>query len=654
MKKFNVYFLISFVFTLILYPPSIFAQTSKGTIRLDTDYYLAPASATITVEDSDLDLDKDNPDTVTVEVTSDIEYFTPKVVTLTETGDSTGIFTGSIKLTNKFLGNIIGNGYSIPSNFGDYWNQVSPENAGKWGCVEATRDVMQWEQLDLMYDYAKEKGLPFRLHTFVWGQQQPGWMLSHSSDGSVDWQLLYLKSLNIEPKWLGALSLDEQREEVEEWIRLCGERYPDIDFIDVVNEPLHAPPSYKDALDVQTGYGDTDWDWVIWSFQKARQYCPNAKLHINEYNVLEGWTSIDDYLEIINLLKDRGLIDGIGHQCHNLQSANMTTVSNNLDKLAATGLPVYITELDVVLADDAQQLNMYQQKFSVFWEHPSIGGITLWGYIQGTMWLANGYLIRTDETERPALTWLKEYTSSPNGILRVKSGDTVTATYVDADDGEGNFSVIVTAAAGASIVEIPTGFTATTGRTYVFLRWNTVDSSLLAGYNIYRSDSLTGTKAKINDTLITNNFYQNKTLAAGTTYYYWIVTVDNYGNETDYSNTIRVTTLADDGEDGGDDEDEGEDGGNGGSGGGGDSAATISSGCFIATACYGTPMAKEVKVLSEFRDEYLMDNSFGRIFVSAYYKVSPQIASYISENPCLKSVVRLSLKPVVKCIDKFF
>ena len=42
----------------------------------------------------------------------------------------------------KFLG-----GVSSPSqdlNFTAYWNQVTPENAGKWGSVEATRDVMNW------------------------------------------------------------------------------------------------------------------------------------------------------------------------------------------------------------------------------------------------------------------------------------------------------------------------------------------------------------------------------------------------------------------------------------------------------------------------------------------------------------------------------
>ena len=46
----------------------------------------------------------------------------------------------------KFLG-----GVSSPSqnlNFTAYLNQVTPENGGKWGSVEGTRDVMNWGELD--------------------------------------------------------------------------------------------------------------------------------------------------------------------------------------------------------------------------------------------------------------------------------------------------------------------------------------------------------------------------------------------------------------------------------------------------------------------------------------------------------------------------
>ena len=69
--------------------------------------------------------------------------------------------------------------------------------------------------------------------------------------------------------------------------------------------------------------------------------------------------------------------------------------------------------------------------------------------------------------------------------------------------------------------------------------------------------------------------------------------------------------------------------------------------CFIATAAYGTPMASEVQTLRDFRDEYLMPNPLGQALVNLYYKASPPIASFITEHPGLKPLVRAGLVPTV-------
>jgi len=74
---------------------------------------------------------------------------------------------------------------------------------------------------------------------------------------------------------------------------------------------------------------------------------------------------------------------------------------------------------------------------------------------------------------------------------------------------------------------------------------------------------------------------------------------------------------------------------------------TVPEVCFIATAAYGTPMAQEIQVLREFRDEYLLTNSPGRGLVDVYYRVSPPIAEFITEHPGLKPAVRAGLLPVV-------
>ena len=69
--------------------------------------------------------------------------------------------------------------------------------------------------------------------------------------------------------------------------------------------------------------------------------------------------------------------------------------------------------------------------------------------------------------------------------------------------------------------------------------------------------------------------------------------------------------------------------------------------CFIATAAYGTPMAEEIGILRQFRDEYLLTNPMGNALVDLYYRVSPPMAEFITAHPSLKPIVRTGLVPAV-------
>jgi len=279
---------------------------------------------------------------------------------------------------DKFLGNIF-NGNPDPL-FEKYWNQITPENAGKWGLVEASRDKMLWNSLDLMFAYAEDQGFPVKQHTFVWGQQ--------------------------EPNWVAGLPPEEQRAEVLEWMTLFAERYPDVTMIDVVNEAQHAPPSFKDAIG---GDGETGWDWIVWSFERARELFPDAQLLINDYNILCCGGELETYKEQIALLHERGLLDGIGVQAHSLETALPSTVQRHLDSLAEFGLPIYVSELELRESDDLQQLYIYQDIFPVLWQHPAVAGVTLWGYKAGEMWRGTAELVDWFDEERLALQWLMKY-----------------------------------------------------------------------------------------------------------------------------------------------------------------------------------------------------------------------------------------------------
>ena len=365
---------------------------------------------------------------------------------------------------------------------------MTPGNAGKWGSVSYARGQYSWSNLDAIYNYAVQSGILYKHHTLVWGSQQPG--------------------------WISGLDSASQRAKVENWIKAVGQRYPQLNQIDVVNEPLHTPlPSYKNALG---GDGATGWDWVITAFQWARQYCaPGVKLILNEYNVLGSATNTTNFLTIINLLKDRNLIDGIGVQGHyfEFRSAvaepggyvyNLADIRGNLNRLTATGLPVYITEFDIDEPVDSIQLAQLKIYFPILWTNPGVKGITFWGYIQDDVWSSHPdtYLLRADGRERPSVDWLRTYVEIP-----------IPPTQVSPIGGTG------------------------TPRNPRFV-WRS--SALATGYNIQVSTSRTFAGFAV-DTTVADTTFQPVPLATSTTYY-WRVNAVNSKGASDYTSIVSFTT----------------------------------------------------------------------------------------------------------------
>lgn len=281
-----------------------------------------------------------------------------------------------VAIGEPFLGTAV-DGEQDYVNVPTYFDQITPENSAKWGSVEAVRDVMDWTQLDVAYNFAAEHGLIFKFHTLFWGQQQPA--------------------------WLAALPPAEQLEEIHEWLAAVAERYPNLPLVEVVNEPMHSVPSYAGALG---GAGESGYDWMIEAFELARTYFPKSELLLNDYNVLIWGDFTNSYLTLVNLLLERKLIDGIGLQSHFLEQADNAVVEANLASLANTGLPIYITELDLDLANDAHHANRIRDLFTIFWNNPSVVGITHWGHLQGSTWQQDAYLIRQDGSFRPGFEWI--------------------------------------------------------------------------------------------------------------------------------------------------------------------------------------------------------------------------------------------------------
>ncbi len=71
-------------------------------------------------------------------------------------------------------------------------------------------------------------------------------------------------------------------------------------------------------------------------------------------------------------------------------------------------------------------------------------------------------------------------------------------------------------------------------------------------------------------------------------------------------------------------------------------------GCFIATAAYGTPLARQIEVLRRFRDHHLLDNPLGQLAVATYVSLSPPVASAISSDEHLRAAARWLVSPLVE------
>ena len=291
----------------------------------------------------------------------------------------TGGVTGTATLPPKFFGNIDTRS-AVRSDFATYWDQFTPEDAGKWAAVQSSSaTTFNWNSLDAMYKYCEDNHILFKEHCFIWGSAQPAW-INNSNVAAV----------------------------AQNWMKSFCDRYPKTRLIDVVNEPLHTTPGYKDGLG---GAGTSGWDWIVNSFKWAHEACPNAVLILNEYNLIEYSGEHARIIELVKAIRAAGApIMAIGAQGHDAAKVAVSTLQTYLADIAnQTGLPVYITELDLGVADDVEQATIMKDIVTTFWNDPNMAGITYWGYIVGTTWRSNTGLMTSTGTMRPAMIWLMDF-----------------------------------------------------------------------------------------------------------------------------------------------------------------------------------------------------------------------------------------------------
>ena len=290
---------------------------------------------------------------------------------------------------DKFLGNITTRGQVEAgggvASYYKLWNQITCENESKWASVEGTRGSFNWG-CDRAFNYAQQHNFTYKFHAFVWGAQYPN--------------------------WLSSLSIKDRYDAIVTWFNAISNKYSHLPMIDVVNEAVgmhqQGNPMMKESLG---GEGKTGYDWLIRAFEMAYERFPNSILIYNDYNSFQH--DVDNYITLVQTLRDAGApIDAYGNQSHdvnNISANNLKTVMKKQQD--ALKMPMYITELDIDIADDNQQKKQYESIFPLMWEADYCAGVTIWGYIHGATWVDNSGIIKGGK-DRPAMTWLREYMQS--------------------------------------------------------------------------------------------------------------------------------------------------------------------------------------------------------------------------------------------------
>jgi endo-1,4-beta-xylanase len=245
------------------------------------------------------------------------------------------------------------------------FSTVTPENEMKWEAVEPSEGEFEFDAADEIVDRAREASQKIRGHTLVWHFQLPGWV-----------------------RKLGPKDL---RAAMEEHIdRVVGHFKSKVGVWDVVNEPISDAGGLRPSVFARRlGEG-----FIATAFRLAHAADPDAKLYLNEIGA-EGINAKSNRLyALLSGLKAQGVpVDGVGFQVHSNLSGLPGDFGANMQRFAALGLDIAITEADVALKlppslqDLEAQARLYGQIVRSC-ESVSCKSLTFWGFTDGRSWIS--------------------------------------------------------------------------------------------------------------------------------------------------------------------------------------------------------------------------------------------------------------------------
>jgi endo-1,4-beta-xylanase len=195
------------------------------------------------------------------------------------------------------------------------------------------------------------------------------------------------------------------------WISTMVDRYKGkITGWDVVNEVVvDGTGELRTSSNSPTTPDNFYWadylgrDYIANAFRWANTADPSAKLFINDYNLETDGRKLDSVVKWINELKTAGVqIHGVGLQMHISINTSNGGIDNAFQKLAATGLLIHVSEMDVRInpsntpgfSATSALLDQQAQKYkyvaqSYFQNVPAAQrfGITVWNLTDADSWI---------------------------------------------------------------------------------------------------------------------------------------------------------------------------------------------------------------------------------------------------------------------------
>jgi len=242
----------------------------------------------------------------------------------------------------------------------------------KWDPIEKTRGAEDFSGGDAIAAYAAAHGMQLKGHALVWHQAVPS--------------------------WVGGLDADTLRVELERHIRSVASHYAGrVLAWDVVNEAIDDNGFGLRNSVFRQKLGD---GYIAEAFRVAHEADPHALLFYNDYGGEGLGGKSDAIYALVRDLRAQGVpIDGVGLQMHIRAAAPPADgdVAANMRRLAALGLKVNISEMDVRVGDTgtpaslAAQKAVYHALVGVCVAEPACHAVTFWGFTDAHSWIYSQY-----------------------------------------------------------------------------------------------------------------------------------------------------------------------------------------------------------------------------------------------------------------------